>query len=615
MLGSDALAIPLGLQKDPSVDRILGEIPKDAKQKLGAGFKQAFKQIETIGRDSFGRLQRVMTSALGAAGIGGLGYELKKVADLQRATRQLGRTAGLTAEQEAELGQAVKDTAISTGISRDEQIAALQLLQDRFASVNDLANDNALAEQLELSASLAKGFGMSIEDSTVLLGALNKTGGVGTKDMVETLAFLEKAANMGASGLQDMGRLFPELLSESKAFGEGGVENVKDVAAMLETVTKKIGDPERARTYTRSLIAAFQKGDVSAKLMKNLQVSTANANGEFRDLSDIVDDTMNALGKMSEAKRAAVLGDIFGSEEAVSAMSTIMQNRDTFKAILEVETDSKDFSQYLAEQTDSAATAMERLAQEVRIIVDDAIEPLAGAIAKHKDTIAAVVKWMAGNPVKTALGIMFGPSLGKFAATLIAQKIGQAWAGKAVTEALTSKLGATGTMTVTAGVVNVNKGLPTPDVPTPFVPAGKKVGPAELGAGALVSTIATGAVLGLVGGVAIAESIDRAKDVKTDTIQQDTSLMPLANASYAEKIEGKLVERAQKTGKKLSYDELVELGGDPSQGIKGIFSEEVTAKIAAAVEKGAEAGTLKGAKGAPKGYSTQPPGEAGVQPG
>lgn len=449
----------VGLGKDPSVDRILDDIPRDAERKLGARMRKVLSGVDTAFQDVFRRAGRLATSVFSAAGIGGAGYELKAIANIDRSLHQLARAGELTAVQEKALGLAIKQTAADSGTARDEQVAALQMLQDRYAVVNRLAAEGTLEQQLELAAKVAKGFGMTLHDSVNLMGALNKMADLTGDKLTETMAFLEKASQMGSMGFKELGSVLPELLGEAGAFGQKGESAVRDVAALLEATTSTVQDTERARTYVRGFISRLGSSEVGEKLKKNLGVVTTDASGSFRRLSDIVLETMGALEKLSDSQRSAQMKDIFGSEESIAVLKALSgKGGAAFKGILQVEAGSEQFLDYLEEQADSTAAQFERLAEQVRLVIDEGLEPLMKAIVDHGDSIKAVAKWVAANPLKTGFAVLFGPTAVKMLWSAVASKIAAGSTGGVIGKALTDGLKGTGAMNVEAGVVNVAGG-------------------------------------------------------------------------------------------------------------------------------------------------------------
>lgn len=402
------LELLVGLAKDPSFDRMVNDLPRETKAK----FKGAFGGIEQSGKSAFGNIAQYATQALAMAGIGGLGavafQRVGAVADLNHGLAILGRTAQLTESQEDALAASMKRVAMDTGISRDEQLAGLQLMQDRYAVVNELANEGTLGNQMELAAKFQNAFNLAAEDTYNLLGALNKQGITGDA-LIKNLAFLEKASAQGSLGFKELGQVLPELLGAAKAFGQEGDGAVRDVAAMVEGVTGVIQDAERARTYVRSTLARLGQEDVGEKLA-DLGVQTKDAHGDFRDLSDVITEILGKLKKMSEGERAARLKDIFGSEEAIQTMSALMQGETAFKGILEVETDSRDFTKFLEDQSNDAATGMDRMKESLKDLIDSSVatdenlKALAMAIPIYTEAIRtsvegiqATAEWLAAK--------------------------------------------------------------------------------------------------------------------------------------------------------------------------------------------------------------------------
>jgi len=391
------LELLVGLAKDPNFDRMVNDLPRDVKKK----FRGAYDDIDTQGKRTFGNIAGYAKSALAMAGVGSLvaavGSRIQPVADLNHGLAILGRTAQLSASQQESLRDALGNVADETGISKEEQLAGLQILQDRYAVVNKLAGEGTLEKQLELTSKLANAFNLETAAASNLVGALNKQDITG-KELTQTLAFLEQASAMGSLGFKELGDVMPELLGAAGAFGMSGTGAVQDVAAMVEGVTGVIQDAERARTYVRGTISRLGAADVGEKLYEQLGVKTKDSEGNFRDLSDVIEEIIESLKKLSEGERAGALKDIFGSEEAVQTMNALMQGETAFKGILEIEASGRDFAQFLEEQSDDTASGLKRLKETLKETVDDLLESTGSmdAIAEGLDNLSISVKATGG---------------------------------------------------------------------------------------------------------------------------------------------------------------------------------------------------------------------------
>lgn len=392
----DALLIPLGLKTDPSLDRVMGEVSKDVKKRV-LGMETGFGDLARKMRSSFNQIGGFMLGALGVGGAGALAYHVSQIADVEQATKRLGDAADLTEDQEAALAQATKDTATEWGVSRADQIAALKLLQDRYAVVNQLASEGTLEEQLDLAAGMANAFGMELTDVMNLMGSINQTMGVTGEDMTETMAYLFEASKKGSLGFQELGQVFPELLGAAKAFGQEGTEAIRTVGAMLETTTTYYKSAEKARTYTLAAINRLSTADVSGKLKKSLGVDVA-VGGQFRKLDDIIDDTLDALGTMDQATAAAKLGEIFGSEEAVNAWKALLTERGTFENIISVKSGSDDFLKILDERGEDTATSLKKLKEKTLAMVDTVLltDGNMAALSEVVDNLGISLGWLTG---------------------------------------------------------------------------------------------------------------------------------------------------------------------------------------------------------------------------
>lgn len=278
-VGSSCTGIDAAVSKATQV--IAGFVSAAA---ITAAAKQATQYVIEVGSAFEASMSEVQAIS------GATSAELEKMSDK---AKQLGSSTKFSA---TEASQAFKYMALA-GWDTNKSISAIDgVMQLAAASGMDLAKASDMVTDY-LSA-----FGMEADQATYMADMLAYAQ-AHSNTTAEQLgeAYKNCAANMNASG-QDI-ETTTSLLEALANQGAKGSEAGTKVAAIMRDVTAKMDDGKIAI------------GDTTVAVM--------DANGNFRDMTDIIKDVDTATQGMGDAEKAAALASTFTSD-SISGLNMIL---------------------------------------------------------------------------------------------------------------------------------------------------------------------------------------------------------------------------------------------------------------------------------------------------
>jgi TP901 family phage tail tape measure protein len=208
---------------------------------------------------------------------------------LENVARKVGGTTEFTASQSAE---ALNFLAMA-GFSAEQAIAALPKVVDlATASQTDLATASDIA--------------------TDSLGAFN----LATKDPVQNSKNLQRIIDVMAKTTVTANTNMEQLMESVKQ----GAPVFTSAGQSLETYMALVGEMANAGIKASDSVTTMKNiitrltGPVgkAAKILKRLGVDTKDADGNMRDVVDILEDLDKGLSGLGSADRAAAIKEIFG---------------------------------------------------------------------------------------------------------------------------------------------------------------------------------------------------------------------------------------------------------------------------------------------------------------
>lgn len=280
-------------------------------------FKNKVNGLGNTVQSGIGKLGNVVKTA--AVGIGGAmvavgGYAIKVGSDFESAMSNVAAISGATGDDLQMLKDTAREMGATTQFSATEAANALSYMAlagwDANQSASALpgvlnlaaASGMELASASDMVTDYMSAFGMSCEQSGYFADMLAYAqSNANTTAELLGESYKNCAANMAAAG-QDV-ETTTSLLAMMANQGLKGSEAGTALAAVMRDLTAKMSD------------GAIKIGDTS--------VAVQDANGNYRDLTDILQDVESATNGMGDAEKAAALSSTF-TADSIKGLNLIL---------------------------------------------------------------------------------------------------------------------------------------------------------------------------------------------------------------------------------------------------------------------------------------------------
>lgn len=262
----------------------LANLASDGLQKVGSKLLEIGRDIIQTGEQFTASMSEVQAIS------GATGEQLKQ---LEEAARLYGSTTKFSANEAAD---ALKYMALA-GWDAQTSISALPGVLDLAA-----ASGMGLAQASDMVTDYLSAFGMEASQASYFSDLLTYAQG-NSNTSAEQLgeAYRNCAANLNAAG-QDI-ETVTSMLEAMANQGLKGSQSGTALTAVMRDITSKMED------------GAVKIGNVS--------VAVQDAEGNFRDLTDIMTDVSKAVDGMGTATRATALSSVF-TEESIKGVNLIL---------------------------------------------------------------------------------------------------------------------------------------------------------------------------------------------------------------------------------------------------------------------------------------------------
>ena len=189
-------------------------------------------------------------NAVAAVGVGAtLAAPVAASAQFEDKIRQISITGELYKERGAEeaLAAKVRDAAVRNGIGHDNVAAGVERL------VAQGMDAKVAASYAGMLAKVAKATRADMGDLAELVYTLQTKFKLKTEgEIFEAINVLAKAGKLGQYEIKAMSKAFPELGGAAASFGSKGLEGVKEMGALMQTMRAGAGSAGEAETYMRN---------------------------------------------------------------------------------------------------------------------------------------------------------------------------------------------------------------------------------------------------------------------------------------------------------------------------------------------------------------------------
>ena len=375
--------------------------------------------------DSAGKLGTSFT-ALGTALAAPAVVAAKAFADFEAQMLTARGVTGATDQQMQRLTATARELGATTAWSASEVAAGMVSLGRMGFSTSGI--ENSISAVMDL----ARGLGVSIDAAAGMLGATLNQFGASAEDAGRYADILAKATNSAAISSDELG----ESLKYSGAAAAALGQNVESVIALTMALRNVGLDASQAGTTLRSMYLTLQDSSKAAAFEETFGVALRDANGNLRDLAEVLTEAQARAQSMGQGLAAAVEG-IFGKIATTGAVSLLSGG------------DLTSFEETLRNADGAAAALRETMESGLAGSVSAVKSAVEGAAISLGEALAPELKGMA-ETITTVAGAISGfiqnnralvSQLGENAAGLLA--LGVALSGvSAATKAYTGITGA-----------------------------------------------------------------------------------------------------------------------------------------------------------------------------
>lgn len=275
---------------------------------------------------------------------------------LKETAQEVGATTEFTAGQAAE---GLNFLAMA-GFNAEQSIAALP-------GVIDLAT----AAQVEL--------GTASDIASDSLGAFNLM----TSDSVQLGKNLARVndvmAKTTSSANTTMEAMF-ETIKDGAPVATAAGASIETFSALTGVLANAGIKGSKAGTTLKNMFIKLQAPSAAgAKMLKKMGIQTADANGNMRDIIDILGDLDKATAKMGGIEKAQIMDELFGARAIAGANVLLAEGADKIKAYRKELEDStgvsKKMAGFMRSGLSGAIAAMKSAFEAVAITVGDTFQP------------------------------------------------------------------------------------------------------------------------------------------------------------------------------------------------------------------------------------------------
>lgn len=272
-------------------------------------------------------------NAVAAVGVGAtLAAPVAASAQFEDKIRQISITGELYKERGAEeaLAGKVRDAAVRNGIGHDNVAAGVERL------VAQGMDAKVAASYAGMLAKVAKATRADMGDLAELVYTLQTKFKLKTEgEIFEAINVLAKAGKLGQYEIKAMSKAFPELGGAAASFGSKGLEGVKEMGALMQTMRAGAGSAGEAETYMRNWFSHMSANATQehfksvgidfekAKLEKVIasKGKTSNVEASFM----VFDDYINKVVESGQVKTYDKKGKLKSSTDMKAELATAME--------------------------------------------------------------------------------------------------------------------------------------------------------------------------------------------------------------------------------------------------------------------------------------------------
>lgn len=337
--------------------------------------------------------------------------------DLARETIETGQTfedsmakvqalSGATSEDLEKLKQTAIDQGAATVYSSSEAADALGYMALAGWDVNQMSS--ALPGVLNLAAASGMDLAEASDMVTDYLSAFNMTADQSAY-FADLMAYAQSHANTTTEGL---GEAFKNCAANMNAAGQD-VETTTSLLSMMANQGLKGSEAGTALSAVmRDMTAKMKDGKIA---IGDATVEVMDANGNYRDMTDILLDVESAVGGMGDAERASALQSTFTSDSIKGLNLMLNAGVGEAASFEDALRDSSGTAQETSDvMTNTLTGSMQDLEgniETVQLALYDKLEPAMQGGIDVMNSFVDVIGWVVDNG-ETVVSVLAGMATG-----------------------------------------------------------------------------------------------------------------------------------------------------------------------------------------------------------
>lgn len=342
---------------------------------LGKQFDDVGKKMENTGKT----MTKYITLPLVAAG----GAAVKTGMDFDAAMSQVAATMGTTTDQIEDLRNFAIEMGSTTAFSATDAANALNYMA--LAGYDAATSMKMLPTVLNLAAAGNMDLAAASDAVTDAQTAL----GLSTDETIALVDGMAVAASKSNTSVEQLSQAILTIGGTARTL-KGGTEELTVLLGVLaDNGIKGAEGGTQLRNVLQRLTSPTAKAQ---KELDALGVSVFDADGNMRDLREVIPELSKALDGMSDAERTAALSKIFNPRDLKAVNALLNTTTDRYDELSLAIDDAGGAAETMAEtQLDNFAgslTMLKSALQGAFIVISDALTP---AIRKFSEFLTGVV--------------------------------------------------------------------------------------------------------------------------------------------------------------------------------------------------------------------------------
>src|SRR5699024_4625927 len=335
-------------------------------RRLGEQMNTTGRRMQTVGRNmmSFGRTMtmRVTTPILGLAGAA-----LKVGMDFEAGMSRVQAISGATGEEFEALSAQARELGETTRFSATEAASGQEFLAMAGFETNQIIS--AMPGLLDLAAAASMDLGRAADVASNIISGF----GYEAEDAGRVADVLAQGASSANTNVEQLGDAMATVAPVASALGLDVEELTAAVGHMSDS---GIQGSQAGRMLRQGLLRLASPTGAAADLIDELGINVFDADGNMKDLYDVVGELEDGLSGMSAQAQTAALSTMFGSQSVAGWTALIDRGSD------ELENYTSELEGAEGAASDMAAT-MQDNAQGAMIELRSAAEGAGIALAEH----------------------------------------------------------------------------------------------------------------------------------------------------------------------------------------------------------------------------------------